>query len=57
MKKFRDLFEEKSEAEIVREMQDKIRKLKEQLETSNNKEILQLDIDTLQRKLNPYLEI
>jgi len=57
MKRFKDLFEEKSDTDIVREMQDEILKLKEQLETSNNKELLQLDIDTLQRKLNAYLAI
>jgi len=57
MKKFKDLFEEKSDAEIVREFQDKINKLEIQLETSKDPELLQIKIDTLYKELSLFVEL
>lgn len=57
MKKFRDLIETMSDAEKVREFQDKINKLKIQLETSKEPEIVKLKIDSLQRELSVFVEL
>jgi len=57
MKKFRDLIETMSDAEKVREFQDKINKLKIQLETYKEPEIVKLKIDSLQRELSVFVEL
>jgi hypothetical protein len=56
MKKFADLFEE-TDAEIVREFQDKLTNLKSKLETSNDKEKIRLEILSVERELYNYMEL
>ena len=57
MKRFRDLIEENTEALKVREFQDEIDKLRIEKENSKEPDLVQIKIDTVQQKLNTFMEL